>query len=119
MRKARATDRRQARSVIVSGGTYGIGRGITLALAARGWQVLAFGLEARQPGSAAEKGMAGTRAALAEQGLSAELMEADVSSAADMAGVVQTARSSISDPAPPGADPGSWPTAPASGDCMR
>jgi NAD(P)-dependent dehydrogenase (short-subunit alcohol dehydrogenase family) len=78
------------RTVIVSGGTYGIGRGITLTLAERGWQVVAFGLEAAQPGSAAQNGIAGTRAALAERGLSAELLEADVANADDVEQVVSS-----------------------------
>jgi len=55
------------RTVIVSGGTYGIGRGITVALAERGWQVVAFGVESQQPGSAAANGIAGTQSVLAEQ----------------------------------------------------
>lgn len=77
------------KSVIVTGGTYGIGRSITLELARRGWAVLAFGLEARQPGSAAENGVAGTRAALeAAGGLKAELLDADVSKSADVRRVV-------------------------------
>ena len=47
--------------VIITGGTYGIGRGITLKLAGLGWRVVACGLDARQPGSVAENGRAGTR----------------------------------------------------------
>lgn len=73
---------------IVSGGTYGIGRGITLSLAGRGWQVVAFGLESRQIGSAAENGTAGTRAELEQLGLDAELLDADVSQAGEVARVV-------------------------------
>ena len=60
-------------AVIVSGGTYGIGRAITLELARQGWPVVAFGLEARQPGSDAEGGIAGTRDVLAQEDLEAEL----------------------------------------------
>lgn len=76
---------------IVTGGTYGIGRGITLGLAARGYRVVAFGLDARQMGSAAESGRAGTRAELDRVGLDAELLEADVSKAEDVARVVDFA----------------------------
>ena len=76
------------KTVIVSGGTYGIGRGISLALAERGWQVVAFGLEGRQPGSFAENGIEDTRATLQDHGLSAELLEADVADAQDVGRVV-------------------------------
>ncbi len=73
---------------IVTGGTYGIGRAITLRLAGRGYRVVAFGLDARQIGSAAENGREGTRAELTERGLEAELLEADVSDESDVAWVV-------------------------------
>ncbi len=76
---------------IVTGGTYGIGRAITLALAARGWRVVAFGLEAKQIGSMAQQGIAGTRKALDEQGLRADLLEADVSQHVEIKRVVDFA----------------------------
>lgn len=79
-------------AIIVSGGTYGIGRAIVLELARRGRRVVAFGLEARQPGSRAENGIAGTRAALDDAGLDADLLEADVSSASDVERVVRHAQ---------------------------
>lgn len=72
------------KTVIVSGGTYGIGRGIVLELARRGWNVIGFGLDTEQPGSAAANGVEGTRKALAEAGLSGEVLEADVSKASDV-----------------------------------
>ena len=50
---------------IVTGGTYGIGRGISLTLAQRGHRVVSFGLEAKQIGSMAERGIGGTQAELA------------------------------------------------------
>ncbi len=81
------------RTVIVSGGTYGIGRGIVLDLARRGWNVVAFGLDGKQPGSAADNGIEGTKAALAEEGLKADVIEADVAEAAAVAGVVDHALS--------------------------
>ena len=76
---------------IVTGGTYGIGRGITLALAQRGHHVISFGLESRQIGSMAENGIGATRAQLDELGLSADLMEADVSSEEDTKRVAEFA----------------------------
>ena len=74
--------------VLVSGGTFGIGRAITLGLAGRGHIVVAFGLEAPQVSSTAEAAIPGLRAELAASGLTAELMEADVSQSGDVARVV-------------------------------
>ena len=74
---------------IVSGGTYGIGRAITLALAAKGWQVAAFGLEGRQMGSMAQQGIPGTRKDLEASGLAADLLEADVSKPGEVQRVVE------------------------------
>jgi NAD(P)-dependent dehydrogenase (short-subunit alcohol dehydrogenase family) len=76
--------------VIVTGGTFGIGRAITLTLAERGHAVMAFGLEARQVSSTAENAIPDLREALSRRGLEAEVMEADVSRAADVARVVET-----------------------------
>ena len=81
-----------ARAVIVSGGTYGIGRAVTLELARRGWPVVAFGLEQRQPGSAAERGISGTSEALRREGLEADLLEADTAEPDDVRRVVTHAR---------------------------
>jgi len=80
-------------TVIVAGGTYGIGRGIVLDLARRGWRVVAFGLSDRQPGSAAEDGVEGTRAALAEAGLAGQVLDGDISDEADIARAVDAALS--------------------------
>jgi NAD(P)-dependent dehydrogenase (short-subunit alcohol dehydrogenase family) len=77
--------------VLVSGGTFGIGRAITLGLAGRGHAVVAFGLEAPQVSSTAEAAIPGLRAELAASGLTAELMEADVSQSRDVARVVEHA----------------------------
>ncbi|TKW77960.1 MAG: SDR family NAD(P)-dependent oxidoreductase, partial [Bradyrhizobium icense] len=76
------------RVVIVSGGTFGIGRAITLRLAALGHAVTAFGLEAPQISSLAAAGIFSLAAEMKERGLKADLMEADVSNAADVARVV-------------------------------
>lgn len=74
------------KSVIVTGGTFGIGRAITMTLAQRGWRVVAFGLESRQISSTAENAIPSFRSELA--GHQADLLEADVSSAADVQRVV-------------------------------
>ncbi|PPR60145.1 MAG: 3-alpha-(or 20-beta)-hydroxysteroid dehydrogenase [Alphaproteobacteria bacterium MarineAlpha4_Bin2] len=78
-----------SKSVIVSGGTYGIGRGIVVELAQRGWSVVGFGLDSRQPGSSAEGGVEGTRRALADAGLTGEVLEADVSRTLDVERVME------------------------------
>jgi len=70
--------------VIVTGGTFGIGRGISVALARRGYRVVAFGLDGRQLSSLAENGGALLRSELAERGLEADVLEADVAQAADV-----------------------------------
>jgi NAD(P)-dependent dehydrogenase (short-subunit alcohol dehydrogenase family) len=79
---------RPGKVVLVSGGTFGIGRAITLGLAGRGHAVVAFGLEAPQVSSTAEAAIPGLRAELTASGLTAELMEADVSQSGDVARVV-------------------------------
>ena len=76
-------------AVIVTGGTFGIGRAITLRLAERGYLVTAFGLETRQMSSTAEAAIPDLQAELERRGLQAELLEADVSSASDVARVVE------------------------------
>ena len=81
----------EAKTVVVSGGTYGIGRGIVLELAERGWNVVGFGLDSPQPGSAAADGIDGTRRALADAGLAGEVLEADVSKTADVDRVMKHA----------------------------
>ena len=78
-----------ARVVIVTGGTFGIGRAITLRLATLGHAVTAFGLEAPQPSSIAAAGIQALAAELKERGLHADLMEADVSKSDDVAKVVE------------------------------
>lgn len=74
--------------VIVTGGTYGIGRAITLKLAEQGYRVVAFGLDQRQVGSRAHQGTEGTRKELARRNLTADLLRADVSKARQVARVV-------------------------------
>lgn len=77
------------RTVIISGATYGIGRAILLDLARRGWNVVGFGLDDKQLGSAAQNGISGTKCALAESGLVADLLEADVSDTEQVEQVVE------------------------------
>jgi NAD(P)-dependent dehydrogenase (short-subunit alcohol dehydrogenase family) len=79
--------------VIVTGGTFGIGRAIAIGLVRRGHAVVAFGLEAPQVSSTAAAAIPSLRAELREAGLDAELMEADVSNGADVEGVVERALS--------------------------
>ena len=74
--------------IIVTGGTFGIGRAISLKLARDGHTVVAFGLESRQVSSVAENGGEVLRAEAAAAGLHIDTLEADVSQAADIARVV-------------------------------
>ena len=67
-------------AVIVTGGTWGIGQAISLELAARGHDVVAFGLDAPQ--------ISATRAVAAARNLQIDALDADVSDAAQVAGVV-------------------------------
>lgn len=78
--------------VIVSGGTFGIGAAISLTLAKRQHTVVAFGVENRQPGSVAENGGAALRATAKEAGLNVEVLEGDVSVAADVHRIVEYTR---------------------------
>lgn len=82
---------RDGKVVIVSGGTFGIGRAITLGLASRGHKVLAFGLETAQVSSIAEAGIPSLRDELAARQLDAMLLEADVSKSSDVEMVVKAA----------------------------
>jgi NAD(P)-dependent dehydrogenase (short-subunit alcohol dehydrogenase family) len=81
----------EGRVAIVTGGTFGIGRAITCELARRRFRVVVMGLEERQIGSEAENGAAATRAALAAEQLSADIVEGDVSVVADVQRVVDFA----------------------------
>jgi NAD(P)-dependent dehydrogenase (short-subunit alcohol dehydrogenase family) len=74
--------------VLVSGGTFGIGRAITVGLARRGHAVIAFGLEAVQVSSTAQAAIPGLREELEKSGLKAELLEGDVSRSGDVAKIV-------------------------------
>lgn len=82
-----------SRVVVVTGGTFGIGREITLGLAERGHRVVAFGIDAAQRSSTAEGSVSGFRAEVKELGLDVDVLEADVSDASAVAEVVSHARS--------------------------
>ncbi|BCW78349.1 SDR family oxidoreductase [Arthrobacter sp. NicSoilC5] len=74
--------------VIITGGTFGIGRQISIALAERGHHVTAFGLDAAQQSSTAEGSVHSLRKEIAELGLDIDVLEADVTDASAVAGVV-------------------------------
>ncbi|WP_370320264.1 SDR family NAD(P)-dependent oxidoreductase [Oricola sp.] len=78
-------------TVIVSGGTFGLGREVALTLAEKGWSVVAFGLESAQVSSVAQNAIPALREEARERGLDIELLEADVSSESDIERVVETA----------------------------
>lgn len=74
--------------IIVTGGTFGLGQSITVDLARRGHQVVAFGLAQPQVSSTAQ-GLDSLRTELGNAGVKATVLEADVSSAADVQRVVE------------------------------
>ena len=73
--------------VIVTGGTFGLGQSITVELARRGHQVVAFGLAQPQVSSTAQ-GLDSVLQALEQAGCKADVLEADVTNAADVQRVV-------------------------------
>lgn len=73
---------------IISGGTFGIGKAISIDLAKRGHHVVAFGLDAPQLSSVAEHGARDLVAELESLGLSSDVLEADVSDARDVQRVI-------------------------------
>ena len=74
--------------VIVTGGTFGLGQSITVELARRGHRVVAFGLAQPQVSSTAQ-GVQSLLSELEAAGCTADVLEADVSSAADVQRVVE------------------------------
>lgn len=73
---------------IVTGGSFGLGRTIAEDLAARGHKVVALGLDKPQVSSTAQ-GLEQVRQEWAAAGIAIDLVEADVSSEADVARVVE------------------------------
>lgn len=82
------TSNRDAKVAIITGGTFGIGKAITLTLAEQGFKVVAFGLDSPQPSTLAADGIAPLRAELAKRNLIGDVLEADVAIAADVDRVV-------------------------------
>ena len=76
--------------VIITGGTFGLGQSITVELARRGHQVVAFGLAQPQVSSTAH-GVQSLMSELDSAGCTADVLEADVSNAADVQRVVDHA----------------------------
>lgn len=72
------------RTVVVTGGTFGIGQAMTVLLAERGWLVAACGLDAPQLGSVAANGSGATRRLLEQKGLLGDLYECDVSESTEV-----------------------------------
>jgi NAD(P)-dependent dehydrogenase (short-subunit alcohol dehydrogenase family) len=77
-------------AVIVTGGTFGLGQSITVELARRGHAVVAFGLARAQVSSTA-RGFDAVLRELEQAGVKADVLEADVSSAADVQRVLDHA----------------------------
>jgi NAD(P)-dependent dehydrogenase (short-subunit alcohol dehydrogenase family) len=75
-------------AAIVSGGTFGIGLSISLALAAAGHDVVAFGLDAPQLSSVAANGTTLLDVEARERGLRVDALDADVTDDAAVARVV-------------------------------
>ncbi len=73
--------------IIVSGGTFGLGQSIVVDLARRGHQVVAFGLAQAQVSSTA-RGLESVLNELSDAGVTADVLEADVSKAEDVQRVV-------------------------------
>ena len=76
--------------VIVTGGTFGLGQSITVELARRGHQVVAFGRVQPQVSSTA-RGFDSLMAELESTGCMADILEADVSNDADVQRVIDYA----------------------------
>lgn len=75
--------------VIVTGGTFGIGREISLVLADRGHRVVAFGLDTAQTSSTADESVSRFRSEVEDRDLNVHVLEADVSDATAVEDVVK------------------------------
>lgn len=79
--------------VIVTGGTFGIGREISLGLAERGHRVVAFGLDAAQTSSTAQGSVQSFREEAQSLELEIDVLQADVSDSAAVHEVIDFAKS--------------------------
>lgn len=80
-----------AKVIVVSGGTFGLGRGVVLGLARAGFNVVAFGIDSKQPASTAQNTLQSMRDECSLEGLNVTVLEGDVSSEADVGMVIDAA----------------------------
>lgn len=83
------------KTVIISGGTFGLGREIATGLARSGHQVVAFGLDTKQPASTAENTIQAMRAQAEIENLPLRVLNADVTQETDITRVVDAAISAF------------------------
>jgi NAD(P)-dependent dehydrogenase (short-subunit alcohol dehydrogenase family) len=76
--------------VIVTGGTWGAGRGLVARLVREGYQVVGCGTEKKEAGSVAEKGIAATHSELSQRGLEADLRDVDVSNESQVTDLIDS-----------------------------
>jgi NAD(P)-dependent dehydrogenase (short-subunit alcohol dehydrogenase family) len=74
--------------IIVTGGTFGIGKAITLALAEKGFDVVSFGIDSKQISSIAENSVTSFKKEVSDFGLDVDVLEADVSKPEDIKRVI-------------------------------
>lgn len=79
-----------AKTVMISGGSFGLGKDIALGLARSGHEVVAFGLDSKQPASIAENSISALRTLAEVERLPLLVLEADVTNEQDIAAVVST-----------------------------
>ncbi|MGJ7473645.1 SDR family NAD(P)-dependent oxidoreductase [Pseudomonas fulva] len=80
-----------SRVVIVSGGTFGLGRDVAIGLARSGYSVVAFGLDTKHAGSSATNSVAEMRKRVASESLPLLVLDADVTLESDVERVINAA----------------------------